>query len=123
MRALGFLVSFLVLNSIGIAADTDNPMIEGSCGDHWFKVTFKANERTKDVELKFSGDSGAEAKFTGTLVKEDGDSSFQINFKGESKGYLYIDGTDHYHNIYWGTLSRTGRPEDSIGLGLCSVSY
>jgi hypothetical protein len=59
---------------------------------------------------------------TGTLVKEDGDSSFLINFKDGSKGYLHIDGTDHYHNIYWGTLSRTGRPEDSVGLGLCTVN-
>lgn len=122
MRPLVFLFSFLVLNSVGVAADTENPMIEGSCGDHWFKVTFKANERTKAVELEFSGDSGENAQFTGTLLRDEGDSSFLINFNGEPKGYLHIDGTDHDHNIYWGTLSRTGRPEDSVGLGLCTVN-
>ncbi|MFM8313756.1 MAG: hypothetical protein ACKOA8_05670 [Deltaproteobacteria bacterium] len=121
MRALVFLIPFLIIQSLSVADDSAARIIEGSCGDHWFKIHFKANEQTKAVTLSFSGDSGENAEFTGTLIKEKNDPSFQIKFNSPQPGYLNIDGTDYYHNIYWGTLSRTGRPEDSQGMGLCSI--
>jgi len=119
MRVSFFLIALLFINLHSQAAE--DRAIEGSCGDHWFKIDFKANTRTKAVTLSTSGDSGANASFNGTLVQEENDPSFKIEFNGPRKGYLYVDGTDYYHNIYWGTLSETGRPEDSVGLGLCSV--
>lgn len=119
MRAFVFLVPFLMFNLTTLAQE--DRTIEGSCGDHWFKISFQANTRTKDVKLTLSGDSGANAEFNGTLVREENDPSFKIEFNAPEKGYLYIDGSDHYHNIYWGTISRTGKPEDSEGLGLCSI--
>ena len=121
MRAIFFLFALTMINLTAKAAE--NAMIEGTCGDHWYKISFKANTRTKEVILNTSGDSGEEAQFQGTLIKAEEDPSFKIEFKNPEKGYLYIDGTDYYHNIYWGTISKTGNPEDSVGLGLCSILH
>ena len=122
MRSLVLLVTLVVFNPFGMASENQDRVIEGTCGDHWFKVHFIANQRTKEVELEFLGDSGADAQLKGTLVKEEEETSFRINFNTKEKGYLYIDGSDYQHNIYWGTLSKTGRPEDAVGLGLCSIN-
>lgn len=121
MRSFGFLVSLIILTSLTLIAEPNGRTIEGSCGYYWFKVHFTANEKTKKAHLYYSGDSGETDEFTGLLVKEEGDTSFRINFITAEKGYLYIDGSDHYHNIFWGTLSKSGRPEDSQDLGLCSI--
>lgn len=121
MRPLLVIALFLTLNTLSLADENKDRMLEGSCGDHWFKVSFTANERTKEVNLEYSGDSGEEGTFKGTLIKTEEDTSFRINFNDGTNGYLFIDGTDHYHNIFWGTLSRSGRPEDAVGLGLCSI--
>jgi hypothetical protein len=121
MRAIVFLFPLILWTSLTVRAEANERTIEGSCGDHWFKVHFTANEKTKKAEIYYSGDSGESDEFTGVLVKNEDDASFRIDFNLKEKGYLYIDGADHYHNIYWGTLSKTGRPEDSVGLGLCTV--
>ena len=47
MRALVFLIPFLIIQSLSVADDSAARIIEGSCGDHWFKIHFKANEQTK----------------------------------------------------------------------------
>lgn len=122
MRILSlFIASAFVM--IASAQTQELSQVSGNCGDHWFKVHFTADLKTKKASITYSGDSGANESFTGTLVRDDGDNSFRINFNEPKKGYMEIDGSDYYHNIYWGAYSPTGLKRDEQGLGMCSVDW
>jgi hypothetical protein len=120
MRTLFLLIPILVVTSVK-ALDVES-IREGSCGDHWFKIRFTVNLKTKAASLSCSGDSQTQCHLNGKLIQEEGDPSFQIQFDEPSKGYLSIDGTDHYHHIYYGAISFTGKSSDEQGLGLCSLN-
>ena len=123
MRTLALLVS-LVLFSFNASAEPEAKQVSGHCGDHYFKVNFTADLKTNRATLSYSGDSGEVKEFTGTIITEDlKGPSFRINFTEPEKGYLDIDGSDYYHNIYWGGISKTGKSTDQLSLGLCSVVW
>jgi hypothetical protein len=122
MRTLALLIPLILINPLASLASEEAPAVMGSCGDHWLRIHFNANVKTKTATLNCSGDSQTNCDMTGKLVENE-DASFKIQFDEPSKGYLSIDGTDHYHNLYWGSLSNTGRSEDERQLGLCSVAW
>jgi hypothetical protein len=121
MRLLALAILFISISPLASLASEKTPEVVGSCGDHWLKVHFNANLKTKKAKISCSGDSQTQCDMTGKLVQKEGDTSFQIQFDEPSKGYLIIDGRDSDHNIYWGSMTDTGRAEDEKDLGLCSV--
>ncbi len=123
MRFLASLIALIFLSGNLSAESGEAKQVMGDCGDHYFRVHFTANLESKKAILYYSGDSGEDKEFTGTLKINKGGTSFHIDFNNPEKGYLAIDGTDHYHNIYWGEILRSENPKNSMGLGLCSVTW
>jgi hypothetical protein len=115
-----FFVALVTLSVNAQAADSELPYSSVECGDHWLEINVSLDKDSNKAEISFRGDSSPDVtERVGTYTFSGND--LRVEYTDFGGGFLALDGSDHYHNIFWGTGKSESSQKNEESYGLCDV--
>jgi|GEM_PF-1082012 len=114
------LVALVTLSVNARAEETQIPYSSIECGDHWFKIYVSLDQASNKAEISLGGDVNPDVTERVGIYSFNG-HDLRIEFTDYDGGFLSLDGTDHYHGIYWGSGKQRWSEKNLESYGLCNV--